>query len=106
LQEGRQLPIYNRRRYIEVKTKTDFLSFRDESDAEIVARQVQLAEDMLESLRVMGESQRAFFAWETDPVSSTLVNGRPARRQPPPRVPPKAHEEPIHPPEKASTEEF
>lgn len=89
-----------------MKTKTDFLSFRDEPDAENIARQVQLAEDMLDSLRVMGESQRAFFEWETDPVSNSLVNGKPIRRQPPPRSLPKAPEEPSPQPAKPALDEF
>lgn len=70
-----------------MKVKTDFLAFRETTDSQIIHRQVQLAEDMLDSLVAMGESQRAFFAWEDDPVSTATVNGKPIRRQPPPRIP-------------------
>lgn len=78
-----------------MKAKTDFLNYKEETDTETIMRQVQLAEDMLESLVVMGESQRAYFEWETDPVSDSLVNGKPVRRQPPPRTPLVAPSEPI-----------
>lgn len=60
------------------------MAYKDEKDAEVIQRQFQLAEDMLDSLSAMGESQRQYFAWEDDPISH-LPDGRPQRRQPPPR---------------------
>lgn len=85
LQEGRKLPFYSRRRYVQAKARGDFLTYRNERDVGIIQRQVMLAEDMLESLKVMSKTQRSFWEWEEDPVSNTLVNGKPIRRQPPPR---------------------
>jgi hypothetical protein len=69
-----------------MKAKTDFAAQRYETDTEIIQRQVQLAEDMLDSLQVMGDSQRAFFAWEEDPILGPSADGKPQRRQPPPRI--------------------
>lgn len=89
-----------------MKAKTDFLSSRKLTDIEAIREQIQLAEDMLESLTIMGQSQRSFFAWETDPASDALVNGKPVRRQPPPREPPQVEEVVEEKPKPVYTEDF
>ena len=76
------------------------------TDTETIREQIQLAEDMLESLTIMGQSQRAFFAWETDPVSEATVNGRPVRRQPPPREPPQPEVTQEKPSNNVNNEDF
>ena len=106
LREGRKFPIYNRRRFVDVKTKTDFLTYREETDTDIIKRQVQLAEDMLDSLLVMGESQRSFFAWEEDPILGPTPEGKPQRRQPPPRIATTTPEEPKAPQSNLHQDDF
>ena len=54
----------------------------------------------------MGQSQRAFFAWETDPDSEALVNGKPQRKQPPPRDLPVVEEPEAPKPKLVNTEDF
>lgn len=60
--------MYTRRSYVARKAKLEFTNYKNETNPEVLNRQFQLAEDMLDQIYEMGRHLRQVYEWEDDPV--------------------------------------
>eukprot|EP01080_Neovahlkampfia_damariscottae_P001446 gene1446-12065_t len=61
LKEGRKLQTEGRRKFVEFKTMDSFREYKDETDPEIIVRQIRVALYQIDTIKVQKENLKHFF---------------------------------------------